>query len=265
MNGYNLAWLAGLIDGDGCISVISNRKKVNYHPYLSLVSPHRPTVDLAAQLLGGGSIEYRPWNHVYCLSVYSSKALEGIRRIEPYLFLKQNQARAVLEFPDSRGATREELVCRVASMKESHGSENLAASGTIDETSWAWLAGLFDAEGCIQLVRLPNRIGYTLRLDLKMTHQVSVYRVLHIAGTGRVYQVPTDERRKTAWNWQATTRQVGHVLPRILPYLVTKRDQAELGLRYLAVPKANRWHPPTASMLAEKEAIRQNLQEMKRC
>src|SRR5437762_2902550 len=57
-------------------------------------------------------------------------------------------------------------------------------------------------------------------------------RLVEIFQTGRIYpRTYTNPAHRPSWVWKACARQAEKVLTLILPYLVTKKSQAELALR----------------------------------
>ncbi len=114
------------------------------------------------------------------------------------------------------------------------------------KADWAWLAGIIDGEGCINVaVYRGSKIGrYQLGVRVKMTHRPTIERCGEIAGVGRpVYSIPRDSGRKKAlYSWHVTrTVDVQYVLRNVLPYLTTKKAQALVGLEFPLPRKYNNW------------------------
>jgi hypothetical protein len=111
------------------------------------------------------------------------------------------------------------------------------------DTDAAWLAGLIDGEGCISVVRQvrPDRpsVRYWIQLRLQMTHFPTLERVQELTGIGKVHprksHVP--EIGKQPWYWNVASREAADVLKAVLPYLVTKRIEAELAMEFWLLPR----------------------------
>lgn len=104
------SYLAGFIDGEGCISVFSSGKKGRYYPRLSIAQADQVQLYELYELFGVGRLSFRrktkankatgtgiTWNvrnHVQLKWV-----LEGVM---PYLRLKRRQAELALLILDSR-------------------------------------------------------------------------------------------------------------------------------------------------------------------
>ena len=104
----------------------------------------------------------------------------------------------------------------------------------------AWFAGLFDGEGCISLVK-PNlnlkhpRKTYHLRISIGMTHLPTIQKVHNIWQLGQVYCYSAGKVASASVGraeWGVTTRQALHVLETVLPFLVTKREEAEVAIAF---------------------------------
>lgn len=91
---------------------------------------------------------------------------------------------------------------------------------------WIYLAGLVEGDGCICIDNL-------LRLKLKITstrkkmvnHLMSLYG--GCIGTGKY-----KSSGKMFYMWTSKLSSMNEILNRIMPYLVIKKDQAELGLQF---------------------------------
>lgn len=108
-----MIWAAGLIDGEGCISILRalirptklNRRVVARYSYtlnLSVGMVHRPTIE-RLQMLFGGYIRFRTTKQLNCRtswewSIRGQQAKEVLEKITPYLFTKKDEAVLGLEF-----------------------------------------------------------------------------------------------------------------------------------------------------------------------
>ena len=99
---------------------------------------------------------------------------------------------------------------------------------------YAWAAGFFDGEGHIefrQVSRSPSRRGYrppwVLRVHVANTHLPSLVLLKQIFGGGFVSEKPVYKAyHKRSFYWSATSRTAETALRAMLPYLVTKKEQA---------------------------------------
>ena len=102
MKQVELAYLAGIIDGEGCIS-FARRLKKYITPTLQVTNTNRDLIDWLHVCLGGNVYrrkDDRPTRKESWLwSVAGQKALLIIRDIRPYLLVKRKQADIVLALP----------------------------------------------------------------------------------------------------------------------------------------------------------------------
>ncbi len=95
------------------------------------------------------------------------------------------------------------------------------------ETDKAWLAGLFDGEGCVWS-RWPKRMNVIT--EIKMCHMGTIERVNSLF-PGRVAKGHLSGWSiKPQWRWSLDTLGTQRFLTMIRPYLVTKRREAEIAL-----------------------------------
>lgn len=103
----DIAYCAGLIDGEGCIRVkktkpykCQGRATPGYHAVIQLRMVDEPAIRFLAEILGGWYYKEKP--HVtsgrplYCWSVSDQKCEDIVRAVLPYLKVKKAQAETVL-------------------------------------------------------------------------------------------------------------------------------------------------------------------------
>lgn len=107
----DLAWAAGLIDGEGNIGLHkAYHKKMKNQLYAIELSVHmtsKVAVDRLFKMFGLGHINFESrlyTNHkdIYRWKCVSNQACRVIRQIYPYLVVKKEQAKYVLEYLDRK-------------------------------------------------------------------------------------------------------------------------------------------------------------------
>ena len=101
----------------------------------------------------------------------------------------------------------------------------------------AWFAGLFDGEGCVTIKPVHSkeyrRTSYQLGIQIAMTHAETVKRVSEFWGRGNLR---TQEQggfgTKQVWVWRAQADDALAILEECLPYLFTKKAEAEVGITF---------------------------------
>lgn len=102
-----LAWLAGLIDGEGCISLTPSIRIV-------LVERDKFVLEKVIEITGAGNLNFRPlnkknpnWNNQYCWNLYKKKDVVRVaREVLPYLVLKKREMEIMLEAFEARVKAR---------------------------------------------------------------------------------------------------------------------------------------------------------------
>ena len=118
-----LAWCAGIVDGEGCITISKSdpvirrqEKSPKYRLWLVVSMTHRATIDRLKEVLGAGSVfesDRKKYNTnqktIYRLTLCSHDAARAIELLLPYLVTKRSEALIALEFD----AIPKTLDCRV--------------------------------------------------------------------------------------------------------------------------------------------------------
>lgn len=152
----------------------------------------------------------------------------------------------------------------------------------ISTAEWhAYVAGFFDGEGAIG-ISVAKQLVYSneYRLRAELSQRIEFRTILDSVCTefgGRV-AIRHQSRKNENWAdiglwWVLKRSEVRHFLETLLPYLIVKRERAELALAYLTLvdgqPRVSsrttndaRWHGSqrlTADQLAERETFRQQM------
>lgn len=144
------------------------------------------------------------------------------------------------------------------------------------ELQLAWAAGLFDGEGCISITMFKPRGAsgeitprYRMWAALAMCDAPTVKRFSEIVdGGARVYVRRQKTWKHPHWEWRACDVLAERVIATLLPYLQTKRAQAEAAMKYRDLCRQqqvgrNRRVGLTEPMLAERAAFHKLLRDMK--
>lgn len=117
-----------------------------------------------------------------------------------------------------------------------------------DKTSWSYLAGLLDGEGCFTIAgswkKAKNGTSY-FHMNLLISlynNNLDIMRWLieHFGGTFYVHHPSKKPNHKTGYSWHpkgAKNREL--LILGILPYLVIKKKQAQIALNYLRLEGKN--------------------------
>ncbi len=129
----------------------------------------------------------------------------------------------------------------------------------MEKTDLAYLAGILDGEGCIEILCRKARgwKAVSLTVSICSTDQW-ICQFLKFTFGGGVY----DHNSKNgglnhcAWAWVVNGKQARDCLQLLLPYLHLKRPQAELGIKFqdAKTQKHCRMNPKPSSVFAVEEA-----------
>lgn len=104
MNDTDLAWAAGFIDGEGCISIMQDRGR--YTAVINVGQVSRMPLDKLQGILGGsvGPIRDSKGGH-FQWRVYADNAAGVAEKVLPYLCNKAEEAIFLLRFQGTKGHT----------------------------------------------------------------------------------------------------------------------------------------------------------------
>jgi hypothetical protein len=241
------AYLAGLIDTDGHIRV-----NEELHLDIGITNTHPGIMEWLGDNIEGGSVYWRNGkigdtiNSVIVKSrrsfalfriVQIDRAIGFLRKIAPYLVQKRDQANLILQTYDA-GHTFRDIEYTIKSMKKIRYNLKLYRkdySNNIQDIrmsplDWAYLAGSLDGDGC--MMTSYNYGSYTASLILttinpdllKWLNEHNLYPSINHRKTGSVF----------LYNYYWHDEQMCYyILKNIAPYLIIKKDQAELLLDYI--------------------------------
>lgn len=137
----------------------------------------------------------------------------------------------------------------------------------VELTDLAWAAGFLDGEGCIQLAKPSNKVHASTRSVLVHCTQLKREPLDKLAAMfgGNVRPMRLNKQGYQIWQWNVTRAElVINCLEGVLPYLTSKRAEAEVVLAYAKTVK-RRGKVPLSPMLIVRRnyLIRQHEQARK--
>lgn len=141
----------------------------------------------------------------------------------------------------------------------------------------AYIAGIIDGEGTLSLVggqaisvdsygrsyrsfQLTVRVGNTNKILIDWLQSKSGIGITRMI-SDRSYNQPKLKNSKRAHYWQLSANEVRELLPKIVPFLVIKKRQAEIMIHWLSHLTGVRGRAMTDKIFNEKIEI---VKEMKR-
>jgi len=133
----------------------------------------------------------------------------------------------------------------------------------LQEIDKAYLAGIIDGEGCIQLVKKSNNHSFDARLSITNTNQDLLDWIYKRIGglyykNSWTYKQPTWKERH---DLIFTNQKARSILHTVLPYLVIKKPQAELVLSYFDLIGIDGRHI-TKSLADKREQLYLKMKEL---
>lgn len=105
----------------------------------------------------------------------------------------------------------------------------------MQDTDRAWLAGIIDGEGSIYAMLERNGEIQT-GLNVIMTHLPTMQHISMITGSLEPrQQTPAPTNKLKAWRWTLKAQRAASVLREVLPFMVTKKHQAELFIELMSL------------------------------
>jgi len=287
----DLAYLAGLFDAEGSISVIASTYKTQkgkmprFDLSVSIVNTDKKVLQWILSLGFGGLITemQRPKeNHKQCYHylVRDNAALNFLKALLPYLRIKEEQARLAVAFQIRKNAQRKlwnryepipvfELRNRRILKHLISSSDDVFVSKE-DSHYLHYIAGFFDGEGCILINKSKGEWNkqrsprYSLRVTLTQKFSACLTWVAGFFG-GYVFK---HQAGKQGHHWLITDNKARYFLEAILPYLRVKQQQAEIGVDFVKhkVSSGMQYRDGAwASITRVRDGFKSRLEELKRC
>lgn len=256
-----MAYIAGIIDGDGSLSLLRKyevkAKSPAYYPSIQFSKSRDVLPNFLHEEFGGslfsdkrvGKIKQYRWR-----IEKNDNVSVVLNQVSEYMVVKKRQALKLLEFAENcqfkRGVplTHDDLITRekyYLFMRELNASRDrivmlkntVRTVSTNDNTVWAYIAGLMDTDGSFSIKREKNKtkhMGYSPVISLTLISSAALNFIkMHVAeGRVAVVKVPTT-KQGFAYKWNICSRSdCVAVLERILPYLRNKKESAKILLEF---------------------------------
>ena len=114
-----------------------------------------------------------------------------------------------------------------------------------NEVELSYLAGLFDGEGCISVVReiRRNKEKVKLAAEVGMTEIAPLYIFNRVFGGSIITRAPRKSGHKEIYRWRVQGTKAQLFLKSMEPYLIVKKEKAILGLslaNYIGLQSPNK-------------------------
>ncbi len=244
------AFLAGLIDGDGSITIRYN-KRAGYQLTVNVYSTSRNLMNWLVEVFGGQYRKVPTKGNRKQKYVWYTGNKEIPKNVVSYLIIKKSQAESSALFfnlgSEKNPAMREEIMRDIQNANNFYVPANKqdvqdSRRKSIEPTKldWAYLAGLFDAEGSFGIQsRNKNRNGsYTSYAKISNTdNRVFLWIVPRFGGIFSVTKRGED-KDEGAWILSGAKGLIGrkdreNKLLSLVPYLIAKKERAVLFMEWV--------------------------------
>lgn len=126
-----------------------------------------------------------------------------------------------------------------------------------------YLAGSIDADGCISIVKMKRTAGgkcdrHELRLHITNT-DLRFLEIIQLQFGGSLKGVRSDNNRnpkwKTAYSWRTQGKNAEDIIKRVFPYLIIKKDRAEVALELRKTITNGQRNAVTDEILERRESL----------
>jgi hypothetical protein len=234
------AFLAGLLDGDGSISIRDNYNGSGYQLTMSIYSTSRQLMKWLVLTFGGTFRKIPTKGNRKQKYQWYTGAKKLIAGVLPYATLKRRAVSLAIDFLDLGNERcperRNHYMREIQEANQDYVRvKNIPCTGMILPTKldFAYLAGLFDAEGSFSIYSHKDRGNgkYTSVIRISNTDQrIFNWVADHFTG----YMVVNDRREnKDEGVWFLSGKHRESVLLAILPYLIIKKERASIVLEWI--------------------------------
>lgn len=238
------SYMAGYIDGDGCFYIQKESNPIKYRAKLIISSTSNVMISFFKNKFGG-FVRSQPIynkNHKTQFNwiIGGKYAMEFSNKLLSYLVEREEEARIFIKFISSKSKKYKEK--GIKNMKEHRflnkcitkevfdDIQTTRFSGIHEETDYCYLAGFIDAECCLGISKYKpkNRPNFTYKISLICNNtSPNIFYWFKERLGGSMSFVPRNEKNPKHKNqicWHLTGNQLSKILPKIYPYLISKKE-----------------------------------------
>jgi hypothetical protein len=254
----DMAYAAGILDGDGSFSLLLHRSVTKntwrsfYHPCIQLSNAYKGMSEFLKEKFGGSLRIKKPQrDHHKVLYVWSLRSREGcknlIDKILPYLKLKNDQAKLMLEFLTIDHFNQHEGEKYNLKMKNLNrdilfnpdGFKQKTLIDSKDPVFWSYFSGIMDTEGSFSIKKEKPHSGsisvrYNPLIQLTMVPAACINYIRENYSVGS-FCVPKANCTGKGYAYKMNLcgiKKCTNFINNILPYIRFKKKQATLILKF---------------------------------
>jgi hypothetical protein len=125
----------------------------------------------------------------------------------------------------------------------------------------AYIAGLVDGEGCLTISKKSGD-RFNAHVSITNTNRKMLEWVFDKVKLGIIYSQPGTVKSKVTFRYELRVKEIEAFLKMILPYLICKREQADLLLEYLGCRHTSGHGPKPTDLRIQHELICEEIQAL---
>ena len=265
----DMAYLAGIMDGDGCFSIIKQKTTAAplYYPFLQFTNLRKEIIDFCQENFGGSIVALKKHickdgstgRQVYRWRIRSIENVKPVlTKLIPFLKIKKERAEFLLEFVNTfefeRGkplahdklVDRERSYLKMIQFNDWTSFDNtittkLAKENTTDPVFWSYVAGLMDTDGSFSVKRQRQNKGthvinarYMPVILVSMTDTRAINYIRENFMMGKFY-IPKNKDCNNGFHYQFgiyTKHEAVEFLKQVIPFLKSKSENAKILLEF---------------------------------
>lgn len=250
-----IPYIAGYIDGDGCLylgKTIQKPRNITVYEYsIQIVSVKRIVLDKFKEVFGG-YVRMKPYkfNHrdAFCWTIKGLESSNLAKDVFSYLVDKKTQCSYFISFTEliycNKFKTidgflvseRNELINNIRwerkmnnliTREDIEALKNKKLTVTPSAIDYPYLAGLIDSEGCFRIKKWkpknrPNDV-YTITLEIGNTKLPILPWLIERFG-GSVCFIPAKKNKRNSATWTLSAAALYDILPKIRTFLNNKQE-----------------------------------------
>lgn len=259
-----MAYIAGIMDGDGSFSIIKHKTAASplYYPFLQFVTWKKSVIDFLASEIGGNVTMTAPCirkdgslgHLMYRWRVRSHDNVKPIlENLIPYLKIKSERAMSLLSFIEETPFVRGKKLSEDKLIEKERAyikmvqandwtsldnalTKNIAKGISEDPTFWSYLAGIMDTDGSFSVKRQVQNKGTDVKnarympvISISSTDTRAINYIRENFPLGKLY-IPKNKDCSSGFHYQYglyTKKECIEFLKRIIPFLKGKKENAE--------------------------------------
>ena len=287
-----IIYTAGYLDGDGCFysgQYFQGKSNVIVYEYsIQVVSVKIESLEFFKKNFGGYIIQKpRRINHKqpYCWTIKNKECVKLAKSVEPYLRDKRIQCQFQIKLAQTIvpncGITispdiiqqRQEFMVQIKYNKH---MDELVTKEKIDQLKdietikpedldYPYLAGLIDSEGCFRIKKWkpkdkPNYV-YAISLEIG-NRRFPIFEFLMERFGGNIIFISPRANKNSSATWSISAFALSQLIPKILPYLIIKKQTAEKIMEFYNTTLSNggdRHSEKFKALYAENIIIRERI------